>query len=248
MMVAITFDVEHDCPPYLTTTKGMEEGLPRILDLLEEKGVKATFFFTAEMAKRFPHLVKRVIDEGHELGSHNYNHERLDRLSREEGTQAIEKSLRVLREFGDVTSFRAPNLQFPDYYYRVLERNGVLIDSSRATYKGYRSGVRFFGNVLEVPTSTTSSVIRLPWGLQKIIHSRLKEPRVYFAHPWEFVPMQGEKVRWDCKFNTGRKALELLGLLIDYYKGRAKFMRMSEFYPEYQKLKRKGSNSERWET
>jgi len=113
------------------------------------------------------------------------------------------------------------------------------VDSSKATYKGYRSGVRFFGNVLEVPASTTSSVIRLPWGIQKLIHSRLKEPRVYFAHPWEFVPMQREKIRFDCKFNTGDRAIELLGRLIDHYKSLgARFYTMREFYSEYQKLKR----------
>ncbi|MCD6372278.1 MAG: polysaccharide deacetylase family protein [Thermococcus sp.] len=239
MIVSITFDVEHDCPPYLTTTRGMEEGLPKLIDLMAEKRVKATFFFTAEMAKRFPELVRRVIDEGHELGSHNYNHERLDKLSRAEGERAIVKSLEVLRRFGEVVSFRAPNLQFPNYYYDVLERNGILVDSSKATYKGYREGVRFFGDVLEVPASTTSSVIRLPWRIQGLIHSHLKEPRVYFAHPWEFVPMQREKIRFDCKFNTGDKAVELLGRLIDHYKREgARFYTMREFYSEYQKLKR----------
>ena len=239
MMVSITFDVEHDCPPYLTTTRGIEDGLPKLLDLMAEKRVRATFFFTAEMAKRFPGLAKRVIDEGHELGSHNYNHERLDKLSFSEGKKVIEKSLKVLREFGEVVSFRAPNLQFPDEYYRVLEGNGVLVDSSKATYKGYRSGVKFFGEVLEVPASTTSSVIRLPWRIQKLIHNRLKEPRVYFAHPWEFVPMQREKIRWDCRFNTGDKAIELLGMLIDHYKSQgARFLTMREYYEEYRKLKR----------
>ncbi|WP_258084648.1 polysaccharide deacetylase family protein [Thermococcus thermotolerans] len=240
MIVSITFDVEHDCPPYLTTTRGMEKGLPKLLDLMAEKGVKATFFFTAEMARRFPGLVRRVIDEGHELGSHNYNHERLDRLTRDEGEKAIEKSLKVLRKFGDVVSFRAPNLQFPNYYYDILAKNGILVDSSKATYKGYRQGVRFFGEILEVPASTTSSVIRLPWRIQRIIHPRLREPRVYFAHPWEFVPMQRERIRWDCRFNTGDRALGLLGRLIDYYKREgAEFLTMGEYYERYQKLKRK---------
>lgn len=239
MLVSITFDVEHDCPPYLTTTRGMEEGLPKLLDLMAEKKVRATFFFTAEMAKRFPELVKRVIDEGHELGSHNYNHERLDKLTKDEGERAIVKSLEVLRGFGEVVSFRAPNLQFPSYYYDILAKNGILVDSSKATYKGYREGVRFFGDVLEVPASTTSSVIRLPWKVQKLVHARLKEPRVYFAHPWEFVPMQKEKIRWDCKFNTGDKAIELLEMLIDHYRRQgAEFLTMRDYYEVYQKLKR----------
>ncbi|NJE46398.1 polysaccharide deacetylase [Thermococcus sp. GR7] len=240
MLVSITFDVEHDCPPYLTTTRGMREGLPKLLDLMAEKKIRATFFFTAEMAKRFPELVRRVIDEGHELGSHNYNHERLDKLSRDEGRKAIEKSIKVLREFGEVVSFRAPNLQFPNYYYDILEKNGILVDSSKARYKGYQDGVKFFGSVLEVPASTTSSVIRLPWSVQKLIHAKLSEPKIYFAHPWEFVPMQKEKIRLDCKFNTGDKAIELLRKLIDYYKSQgAEFLTMREYYDRYQKLKRK---------
>ncbi|NJE42381.1 polysaccharide deacetylase family protein [Thermococcus sp. GR6] len=240
MLVSITFDVEHDCPPYLTTTRGMREGLPKLLDLMAEKKIRATFFFTAEMAKRFPELVRRVIDEGHELGSHNYNHERLDKLSKDKGKKAIEKSIKVLREFGEVVSFRAPNLQFPNCYYDILEKNGILVDSSKARYKGYQDGVKFFGSVLEVPASTTSSVIRLPWGVQKLIHAKLSEPKIYFAHPWEFVPMQKEKIRLDCKFNTGDKAIELLGKLIDYYKSQgAEFLTMREYYDRYQKLKRK---------
>ncbi|MBP1912349.1 polysaccharide deacetylase family protein [Thermococcus stetteri] len=239
MHVSMTFDVEQDCPPYLNTTKGMERGLSQILDLLAEKKVRATFFFTAEMARRFPELAKRVVDEGHELGSHGYNHERLDKLPKDKATFVIEKSLKVLREFGDVVSFRAPNLQLPGPYYSLLEKNGVLVDSSKATYKGYREGVRFFGGVLEVPASTTSSVLRLPWKLQRVIHGRLREPRVYFAHPWEFVPMQNEKIRWDCRFNTGEKALDLLATLIDYYKSLgARFLMIKEYHDLYGNLKR----------
>ncbi|WP_048152121.1 polysaccharide deacetylase family protein [Palaeococcus ferrophilus] len=228
MLVSLTFDVEQDCPPYLSTTRGMEEGLPKILDLLEEKGVRGTFFFTARMAREYPHLVRRVVDEGHELGSHAYNHERLDRLSKSDAERAVKKSLTVLREFGDVVSFRAPNLQLPSWLYGVLNENGVLVDSSAARYKGYLEGVHYVNGVLEVPASVTSSVLRLPWSIQRAIHSHLREPRVYFAHPWEFVPMGG--VRFDCRFNTGNKALLLLERLIDHYKREnVKFLLIGEY-------------------
>ncbi|NJD99673.1 polysaccharide deacetylase [Thermococcus sp. LS1] len=215
MLVSLTFDVEQDCPPYLSTTRGMEEGLPKILDLLEEKGVRGTFFFTAQMAKEYPHLVKRVIDEGHELGCHTYNHERLDKLSKEKANKVIRKSLIVLRNFGEVVSFRAPNLQLPPELYAVLRENGILVDSSKAIYKRYQ-GISYVEGVLEIPASITSSALRLPWRIQKIIHAHLREPKIYFAHPWEFVPMK--KVRFDCRFNTGEKALELLERLIEHYK------------------------------
>ena len=42
--VLLTVDVEPDCPPYLTGWRGVEEGLPRLLALLADEGVTATFF------------------------------------------------------------------------------------------------------------------------------------------------------------------------------------------------------------
>ncbi len=236
MLVSLTFDVEQDCPPYLTTTRGVVEGLPRILDILDRKNIKATFFFTAKIAKRFPQLVKRVVDEGHELGSHAYNHERLDKLNKAEAEKAIEKSLLVLRKFDDVVSFRAPNLQLPSYLFPSLKENNVLVDSSKAAYKSY-GGVGFIEGVLEIPASITSSILRLPWKIQKMIHSRLKEPKVYFAHPWEFVDMRKDNIRYDCKFNTGERALELLENLIEYYKEKdARFVLMRDYSEIYSKL------------
>ncbi|MBP1913017.1 polysaccharide deacetylase family protein [Thermococcus stetteri] len=228
MLVSLTFDVEQDCPPYLNTTLGVEKGLPRILDLLEEYRVKGTFFFTAKIARKYPSLVKRVVEEGHELGCHGYNHERLDKLSKEEAVRSIIKSMNVLREFDDIMSFRAPNLQLPSYLYSTLKENGILVDSSKARYKGYTKKISYINGVLEVPTSITSSLLRLPWRIQRPIHDYLNEPKVYFAHPWEFVSMKN--VRFDCRFNTGNKALELLKRLIEYYKNqKAEFILMRDY-------------------
>ena len=49
--ITITIDVEEDCPPMLTSTRGMEEGLPKLLDLFKKEGIKATFFVTGMMAE-----------------------------------------------------------------------------------------------------------------------------------------------------------------------------------------------------
>ncbi|WP_457753989.1 polysaccharide deacetylase family protein [Thermococcus sp.] len=237
MLVSLTFDVEQDCPPYLNTTRGMEEGLPKILDLLNEKNVKATFFFTAEMARKYPNLAKRIVDEGHELACHGFNHERFDKLEKDRAEFILEKALNILREFGDVVSFRAPNLQFPGYLFPALSKNGILLDSSKARYKGYKGGVKVVDGVLEVPVSITSSILRLPWPVQKVVHEKLREPRIYFAHPWEFVLMKKERIRFDCKFNTGDKAVMFLERLIDYYKTQnAKFVMMREYLDVYQEI------------
>lgn len=46
----------------------------RILDILKEKGVRATFFVTGQHAQRYPQMLKRMITEGHLIGNHTYTH------------------------------------------------------------------------------------------------------------------------------------------------------------------------------
>lgn len=53
-----------------------------ILDVLSEKKIKTTFFLTGRFIKRYPHLVKRMLDEGHEIGNHTYNHPHLTTYSK----------------------------------------------------------------------------------------------------------------------------------------------------------------------
>jgi len=57
--ITITVDVEEDCPPMLTSTRGMEEGMPKLLQLFKKEGIKATFFVTGMMAERYPDLIRR---------------------------------------------------------------------------------------------------------------------------------------------------------------------------------------------
>lgn len=68
-LVALTFD---DGPSYATT--------PRLLDILKEKGAKATFFVVGTMAERAPELLKREEAEGHEVGSHTVGHGNLAKM------------------------------------------------------------------------------------------------------------------------------------------------------------------------
>ncbi|MEG2144754.1 MAG: polysaccharide deacetylase family protein [Oscillospiraceae bacterium] len=59
----------------LTFDEGYENGFtPRILDILKEKEVKATFFITGDYYRRAPELIRRMIDEGHTVGSHSDKH------------------------------------------------------------------------------------------------------------------------------------------------------------------------------
>ena len=62
-VVALTFDDGPD--PEMT---------PRVLDLLRERGVRATFFLVGAKAERHPELVRRIAAEGHDTGIHTWEH------------------------------------------------------------------------------------------------------------------------------------------------------------------------------
>lgn len=69
-------------PAYLTFDLGYEYGCTeRILDTLNEKGVKGTFFITMHYAKSQPELVQRMVDEGHIVANHSVNHLSMPDLS-----------------------------------------------------------------------------------------------------------------------------------------------------------------------
>ncbi len=187
----------------------MTEGLPKILDVLRRLNIKGTFFFTAEMLEKYPEAVEAVLHEGHELGMHGYRHERLDRLTKNEAKEVLRKMADAFSPY-DASSFRAPNLQLPQYLFETLEEIGVQYDSSKAIYKGWRGGVKRVGGVVEIPVSVTSFVIRWPKTLREIHIKITPRPRVLFVHPWEFVDMRGTGVRWDCWKWTGDVALKRL--------------------------------------
>ncbi|HHT96821.1 MAG TPA: polysaccharide deacetylase family protein, partial [Clostridiales bacterium] len=60
---------------YLTFDAGFENGFtPKILDDLKKHNVRATFFLVGNYIKTCPEIVKRIVDEGHSVGNHTYNH------------------------------------------------------------------------------------------------------------------------------------------------------------------------------
>ncbi|HEY9245814.1 MAG TPA: polysaccharide deacetylase family protein [Candidatus Methanoperedens sp.] len=219
--IAVTIDVEQDCPPYLNTYRGIEDGLTGLCSVLDRHEISATFFITGDAGSRYP-LKIGDLAERHEIGCHGYSHKNFGRMSCAEAEHEIKKSTEVLCRLArqeKIYSFRAPNLDFPERFLEILESNGYLIDSSLAKYKPeylFSKKTNRGGGLLRIPVSATSSLLRFPFG--KEIIRRLSEPVVLFFHPWEFVSMQGEPVRWDCKIGTGRKALSNLEALIEIFK------------------------------
>ena len=84
-MVALTFD---DGP-------GKYED--RILAAFQKYGGKGTFFFVGNQAEKYPNVVKRVAEAGHEVANHSYKHENLPKLSQAGATQSLAKTNEILR-------------------------------------------------------------------------------------------------------------------------------------------------------
>lgn len=227
LRVCLTVDMEPDCPPFLWTWRGVTEGAPRLMELFRREGIPVTWFTTGETARLHPQAVTHIVDAGHELACHGVTHQRFDWMSRDSARWEIEDSTRRLRDFGEITSFRAPYLRFPGHYLDLLAAEGFTLDSSQARYKKDVPGEENAPGLLRIPASITSSALRIPRLLRELWLGRLPDPVVLFVHPWEFVDFRRSNLRLDCRFRTGQPALDHLAEVIAYFKRRgASFMTM----------------------
>ena len=96
--IAITFD---DGPhPYYTE---------QLLDGLQERGAKATFFLMGKQAEAYPELVLRMQEEGHLIGNHTYSHLQLNKSNREAFKAELVKTNELLLEItGEETQYVRP--------------------------------------------------------------------------------------------------------------------------------------------
>lgn len=83
---------------YLTFDDGpITECTPKVLDILAQYGVHATFFMVADNAVRYPNLLERVRNEGHTVGNHTYHHIKGFKHSTHDYLQDVEKADQVLQ-------------------------------------------------------------------------------------------------------------------------------------------------------
>jgi peptidoglycan/xylan/chitin deacetylase (PgdA/CDA1 family) len=189
-------DLEQDRAPDTTGWRGMAEGLPRILKLLADLEIRATFFATGESARRFPTAMQEIVAAGHELGSHGDQHLHFDRIDLERARRDIGQSLEALSKFSDrVTSFRAPYLRLPRPYLALLTEVGLRVDSSEGRYKSLTATARLEGSLARIPASLTSEMLHWPGPARAWLLKRFARPLVLFVHPWEFVDFVPGEVR-----------------------------------------------------
>ena len=113
----------------------LNQGMPRLLDLYENYGVRATFFYTGHIAKLYPEVVKMAYERGHEVGSHGLTHEvskAFDVMPPEEQLSHLKQSKEILEDIigEEVVSFRAPAARVDKAFPSVLAEVGFKVDSS----------------------------------------------------------------------------------------------------------------------
>ena len=192
----------------------VERNVDRILQMLDMYETKATFFTLGWIAERYPHLVRRIVDDGHELASHGYEHERASDLTEAAFLKDVESAKKLLEDLSGhgVKGYRAPSFSIGKsnlWAFDCLERAGYRYSSSiypiRHDHYGMPDAPRFAHQVraglLEVPVTTARFFERnwpasgggyfrlMPyvmsrWLLQSVNRQDCQSAVFYF-HPWE---------------------------------------------------------------
>ena len=115
-LVALTFD---DGPSGRFTRK--------LLEGLEERGAKATFFLCGYRMEQFPDLTERIFQEGHEIGLHGYSHKPMGGMCQRDTVQEIRKAMALLPEGCEVAFLRPPGGLCSDCIQTVVKEFGLSI-------------------------------------------------------------------------------------------------------------------------
>ena len=196
----------------------LEIGTRALLGLLEEAGVKATFFALGYAAERHPGLIREICALGHELGTHGYSHRFVYRLEAEAFRHDLRRSVEVLEGIAGVrvVGHRAPFFSITrkaPWAFQILRECGMVYDSSVFPVRNYRYGdpaaPRWIHQVheglVEFPLSTCrlwghnvpvggGAYFRiLPYtyterGMRRI--NAKGQAAVFYIHPWELDPGQ----------------------------------------------------------
>jgi polysaccharide deacetylase family protein (PEP-CTERM system associated) len=197
----------------------VERNTMRLLELLEARGVHATFFVLGWVGERHPGLVRRIAAAGHEIASHGYGHELVYTLSEAEFRADVERSKKGLEDVtGErVTGYRAPCFSITDWAVGILQELGFEYDSSAFPTVahdryGRLAGVAMGRPIVELRPGFHEVCISclpvgrlgLPWGgggyFRLIPFSAWRagvrrilaagSPYVFYIHPWEIDPGQ----------------------------------------------------------
>ena len=75
------------------------EHTPRLLETLKRNGVRATFFLVGRQVERYPNLVRRIAEEGHDVANHSFFHPDIGLMSAREAVQGVLRTQKLLESF-----------------------------------------------------------------------------------------------------------------------------------------------------
>ena len=150
-------------------THRVERNTDAVLDLFAQAGVTATFFTLGWVAERYPALMRRIVDAGHEVASHGYDHARVFTFTPEQFRADLRKSRAILEDTSGqkVSGYRAPSFSIDPrtpWAHPILAEEGYAYSSSvapiRHDHYGWPDSPRFAwkpvagSDLLELPVTT----------------------------------------------------------------------------------------------
>ena len=147
----------------------VERNTDAVMALFDDAGIKGTFFTLGWVAERYPALMRRIVDAGHEIASHGYGHERVFNLTPDQFALNIKRTRNLLEDTSGtkVTGYRAPSFsidQRTPWAHEILADQGYTYSSSvapiRHDHYGWAEAPRFAfrpvagSDFLEVPVTT----------------------------------------------------------------------------------------------
>ena len=203
---------KHDCR--------VENNMHRILQLFADNDVRATFFTLGWIAEKYPHVIRSIVENGHELASHGRNHTRVFDQNPTQFAEDISHTKKLLEDLGgvEVKGYRAASFSIDErnlWAYDCLSEAGYQYSSSiypvEHDHYGMPSAPRFsfFANssgLVEVPISTVRYMNRLwpsggggyfrffPYAISKrliqTVNEKEQRSAIFYLHPWEIDPEQ----------------------------------------------------------
>jgi len=206
----------------------VERNVDRILALLAEREVQATFFTLGWVAERYPQLVRRIVAGGHELASHGYGHQRASDLDQAGFRNDVVRAKGLLEDIAGapVLGYRAPSFSIGHgnlWAFDVLAETGHRYSSSiypiAHDHYGMPDAPRFAhrtaSGLLEVPVTTLRLGGRnwpssgggyfrlLPYAMSRWMIRRVnaedRASAIFYFHPWEIDPGQPRIAGIDAK-------------------------------------------------
>jgi len=198
----------------------VETNTHRILDIFAEFDNKATFFTLGWVAERYPLLIKRIINEGHELACHGYEHIRVTEQTPEQFRADIVLTKKILEDISGkaVLGYRAASYSINSdnlWAHDILAEEGFDYSSSVYPVKhdlyGIPDAPRFCyqpiaeSNFLEIPITTLQfgqknipcgggGFFRFyPYFFSKWAFKKINshnQSAIFYCHPWEIDPKQ----------------------------------------------------------